>query len=38
VRTGAPFGMHDDCVMALALACWRNRPSVRHGTLTIETF
>lgn len=22
VRTGAPHGIHDDCVMALALACW----------------
>ncbi len=23
VRTGAPSGMHDDCVIALALAAWR---------------
>ena len=28
VRTGAPSGMHDDCVIALALAAWqvRSRP------------
>ncbi len=27
VRTGAPTGQHDDCVIALALAAWaRNRP------------
>jgi hypothetical protein len=28
VRTGAPFGYHDDCVMALALALWQVRPSL----------
>lgn len=27
VRTGAPGGMHDDCVVALALAAWQVRPS-----------
>ena len=27
VRTGAPYGMHDDCVIALALAAWPLRPS-----------
>jgi len=27
VRTGAPYGVHDDCVMALALAAWTIRPS-----------
>jgi hypothetical protein len=26
VRTGAPSGIHDDCVIALALALWRRRP------------
>lgn len=23
VRSSAPYGMHDDCVVALALACWQ---------------
>ena len=27
VRTSAPHGMHDDCVIALALAVWPLRPS-----------
>ena len=27
VRTSAPYGMHDDCVIALALAAWPLRPS-----------
>lgn len=27
VRTGAPGGAHDDCVVALALAAWQVRPS-----------
>ena len=27
VRTGAPSGVHDDCVIALALAAWQIRPS-----------
>lgn len=26
VRTGAPGGLHDDCVIALALAAWKARP------------
>jgi hypothetical protein len=26
VRTGAPAGMHDDCVIALGLAAWHRRP------------
>jgi hypothetical protein len=26
VRTGAPSGIHDDCVIALALAVWMRRP------------
>jgi hypothetical protein len=26
VRTGAPSGMHDDCVVALALEAWQVRP------------
>ncbi len=29
VRTSAPSGIHDDCVIGLALACWQNRPSSR---------
>jgi hypothetical protein len=28
VRTGAPYGSHDDCVVALALAAWQVRPSL----------
>jgi hypothetical protein len=27
VRTGAPSGMHDDCVISLALAAWNIRRS-----------
>lgn len=27
VRTGAPYGCHDDCVVALALAAWHFKPS-----------
>jgi len=27
VKTGAPSGLHDDCVIALALAAWQVRPS-----------
>jgi hypothetical protein len=26
VRTGAPSGLHDDCVIALGLAVWMRRP------------
>jgi len=37
VRTGAPGGMHDDCVMGLALAAWQVRPDAtirpRFGTI-----
>ena len=29
-RTGAPYGYHDDCVIALALACW----SLKKGSRT----
>jgi hypothetical protein len=37
VRTSSPSGMHDDCVIALALAAWALRPEqVRHST-TIES-
>lgn len=36
VRTGAPGGSHDDCVMGLALAAWQVRPSRRHHTVTSE--
>ncbi len=35
VRTSAPPGMHDDCVMALALAAWQRRPS-RGRAFTID--
>jgi hypothetical protein len=38
VRTGAPSGSHDDCVIALALAAWHYRPDARHGEAKIETF
>lgn len=38
VRTGAPYGCHDDCVMALALAAWRNRPTRVRGTVTSGDF
>lgn len=31
VRTSAPGGQHDDCVMALALAAWQVRPSQLGG-------
>lgn len=34
-RSGAPSGMHDDCVIALALAAWAARP-VRHAPVVIE--
>jgi len=26
-RTSAPSGVHDDCVIALSLACWQRRPT-----------
>ena len=38
VRTGAPGGMHDDCVMALALAAWEVRPSRNFGGWTVEHY
>jgi hypothetical protein len=28
VRTSAPSGLHDDCVIALGLTAWRLRPSI----------
>jgi len=31
VRMGAPLGMHDDCVIALALACWPLKAGVQFG-------
>ena len=34
VRTGAPGGMHDDCVIALALAAWK----ARQGQFWIEVW
>jgi hypothetical protein len=30
-RTGAPSGMHDDCVIALALAAWHKRPQPKFA-------
>lgn len=30
VKSGAPYGMHDDCVIALALACWQARTSPKE--------
>lgn len=38
VKTGAPYGSHDDCVMALALAAWRNRPTRQNATITTYEF
>ncbi|MHC4852398.1 MAG: phage terminase large subunit family protein [Planctomycetota bacterium] len=39
VRTSAPYGMHDDCVIALALAAWPLRPSKpRYITITGDTY
>jgi hypothetical protein len=35
MRTGAPSGMHDDCVIALALAAWELRPEQRRHSTTI---
>jgi hypothetical protein len=32
IRTGAPYGYHDDCVIALALAAW----SLKRGDRTFE--
>jgi hypothetical protein len=36
VKTGAPSGMHDDCVVALALAAWQVRPTKPDMRMTIE--
>jgi hypothetical protein len=38
VRTGAPGGGHDDCVIATALAAWQVRPSVRRSGIVVEFF
>ena len=39
VRTSAPCGMHDDCVIALALAAWPLRPSKpRHRIIRTELY
>jgi hypothetical protein len=38
VRSGAPGGYHDDCVMSLALAAWQVRPSRRENTVSSEEF
>lgn len=38
VRTGAPSGAHDDCVISLALAAWHFRPDANSGAAKIETF
>lgn len=35
VRTGAPHGMHDDCVIALGLAAWDLRPDKPRPTITV---
>ena len=37
VRTGAPFGIHDDCVIGLALAAWGCRRSQCLGIRIIST-
>jgi hypothetical protein len=31
IRMGAPLGIHDDCVIALALACWPLKAGVQFG-------
>ena len=36
VKSGAPSGVHDDCVIALALAAWDLRPS-KEEDFWIET-
>lgn len=36
VRTGAPGGMHDDCVIALALAAWPLGPGQPQHSLVIQ--
>lgn len=38
VRTSAPSGMHDDCVIALALFAWQVRPSRPQPRITIINF
>ncbi len=38
VRSSAPAGMHDDCVMALALAAWYLRPSQPDRSSRIQDF
>lgn len=37
VRTGSPSGMHDDCVIGLALAAWEVRPSKPVHTIRSES-
>jgi len=37
VRTGSPSGMHDDCVIALALAAWSNRNPGSGGVRVIRS-
>lgn len=37
VRSGAPSGVHDDCVIALALAAWQIRPN-RLAGYSAESF
>jgi len=36
VRTGAAFGSHDDCVIALALACWGARSAPSRGIIYLD--
>jgi hypothetical protein len=36
VKTGAPSGMHDDCVMALALAAWQARTQKAPQFFTLK--
>ena len=35
VKTGSPFGYHDDCVVALALAAWPFRPKPQYHTVEL---
>ena len=41
IKTGAPYGYHDDCVIALALAAWAlkkgdRRPLIGAAPILIE--
>ncbi len=35
IKTGAPSGMHDDCVIGVALAAWQFRPRQKAGVYVL---